>query len=157
MGKSILWYQSEDSSVGDIIFCNGVRANNINDETINFEIIKSTADKVIKKDMPWCGKVKGYFFLKGFLKSIDDHGRKMCFMYVTDNKNYELACQGELKAAGIVMDEITEQCIKKKDHPSWAILIIIALIVMAVLSVIVYQNKNVSCSSEDTKQVSVSE
>lgn len=142
MGKSILWYQHEDSSIGDVIFCNGERVLDKNEEILNFDTIKSKADKVIKKHLPWCGNVSGYFFMKGFLQSKDDKQRRMCFMYVTDLKDYESACREELKAAGLTMSEDSEQCLKKKQLPSWLILTGLVLIVLAIIGIVTYLNNS---------------
>lgn len=155
MRKSILWYQHEDSSIGDVIYCNGKRIVDQKEAIVNFDIIKSKADKVIKKQEPWCGKVGGHFFMKGFLQSKDDHQRKMCFMYVTDDKDYECAIQDALKAAGLTMSEDSEQCLKKSQVPSWQIVVVVGLIILTIIAAIVYLNRSSQVVPDSSHESSV--
>ena len=116
---SILWYQHADLNVGDVICYNGVRVENQIRMKQYFDTIKVKADEVVRKPSPWCGKVSGVFFMKGYLTSHDEKGRIMSFMYMTKDKNYREACKNELNAAGLLMSNETEDCLNNTKKHTW--------------------------------------
>ena len=132
MSKSILWYQPQDPRQDDVIFLNGERLTNKQDIQDNFRIISSTISKVSKKETPGCGKVKGYFFLKGYLDQKDNVGRTMSFIYVTDNEDYDSSCVAELKAAGLEMSAKTVVCLQDRKRivfqHKWIVMTILAIL-----------------------------
>ena len=87
MGTSILWYQPERMDDQDVIIYNGERVEDALKRTEYFGIIRRQAELVLKKQKPWCGLVRGFFFMKGHLDRKDELGRTMSFMYITDSTN----------------------------------------------------------------------
>lgn len=114
MSKSILWYQHQDPKQDDVVFLNGDKLVNQNDIQENFRIINLIANKAIENSTPWCGRINGYFFIKGLLNSKDNIGRTMSFLYVTDNKDYKSSCIAELKAAEVEISDETKNCLYNK-------------------------------------------
>ena len=83
MGTGILWYQPASLSEQDVIIHNGERVEDALKCAEYFGLIKQQADYVLKKNSPWCGKVRNFFFMKGNLDAKDELGRTMSFMYIT--------------------------------------------------------------------------
>lgn len=148
--NSILWYQHADLNVGDVIYYNGSR---VEDKALGmqyFDQIKKRADIVIKKQKPWCGKVSGYFFMKGYLNSRDERDRIMTFLYVTDEKNYREACIKELNAAGLQMADETKECLNKPSKKSLKIYAL-CIVIAALLSAIIISVANNNNQNENNK------
>lgn len=114
MSKSILWYQHQDPKQDDVISFNGEILTDKNDIQEKFQIINYLVNETINKRAPWCGMVKGYFFMKGYLNSKDNIGRAMSFLYATDQKDYKISCIEELKARGFQMSADSEKCLCNK-------------------------------------------
>jgi len=111
---SILWYQPAIINADDIVSCNGVIQQNSNERTSCFRQLNQIADKVIGKKKPWCGKVDGYFFIKGHIDGLDEKGRKLSFMFTCDEEDYKGALAKELVAIGCKLDSITEDYLASK-------------------------------------------
>lgn len=128
MNKRILWYQHQDPNADDVIYLNGERVVTTNEMQDSFSQLRAFANRAIDKPTPWCGNIKGYFFVKGYLKSKDNVGRIMSFLYLTDGKDCVSSCIEDLAIAGLEMSIETEKCLygkKMKIDKSTAKLILI--------------------------------
>ena len=84
--KNILWYQPEKLNDDDVIVVNGEKISKGNDYTKYFRELKSLSDRAIKYDSPWCGYMSDTFFVKGYFDSVDEHGRNLVFMFLSQDK-----------------------------------------------------------------------
>lgn len=140
MNKSILWYQHPDANSDDVMFLNGKKMEQKPDERRNFQIVSSLANMVIRKATPWCGKVNGHFFMKGYLDLYDKSGRQMCFLYATDSNDILSALHAELAAAGVSLTKETKLCLSRYNHKNrvgiWTIAIVAAIVALMVLAIV---------------------
>lgn len=132
---SILWYQPAIINSDDVVTCNRIIQQNIDEKNYYFRELNKIADKVIGKRKPWCGKIDKYFFIKGHLAGTDEKGRMLSFMFTCDNKNYKEALNQELDIIGYKLEENTENCLllKKKDSTIRYFLITIAIIAILII------------------------
>lgn len=141
MGTSILWYQPERMDDQDVIIYNGERVEDALKRAEHFGIIMRQAELVIKKQKPWCGKVRGFFFMKGHLDMKDELGRTMGFMYITDSPNYKEALMHELELANLSLSTSSQSCLTRKRRLPVLQKAIIAIVVFAVLAFVIYSLK----------------
>jgi hypothetical protein len=141
MGTSILWYQPERMDDQDVIIYNGERVEDALKRTEYFGIIRRQAELVLKKQKPWCGLVRGFFFMKGHLDRKDELGRTMSFMYITDSTNYKEALMRELELANLSLSTSSQSCLTKKERLTALQTALITIVVFAVIAFIIYSLK----------------
>lgn len=113
MTTNILWFQPEKLSESNPVFSNGKPITERSEREEILNRLMEVADKVSKRKRPWCGKVKGYFFVKGSFKETDERGRMLSFDFLSDNKNGEKALQQNLYIVKKSLNTKTEEIIKE--------------------------------------------
>lgn len=141
MGRNIFWYQTEEM-FKEVVTLNG-RVLSGDEETEVFgELTDVSFD--VREETPWCGRVKGKYFVKGILDAKDVKGRWMSFLFLSDEEDGKSALLQELKNRGYNMTAETLACVdaleqKKNDGASkkgkGLLVAICALIVAAILFV----------------------
>lgn len=139
--KSLLWYQSPQEDQEDVILVDGV-ALDTGDAKRNeaFASLMNVANKVLKHPTPWCGFVKGIFFMKGYLNIKDQYGRMTAFMFATKSKNYKRVLGSALLTLGFRMDRTSVAVLRKAESKTIKkVLVAIAVITLIILiSLIAY-------------------
>lgn len=139
MNNSILWYQPEELKEKDVLVVNGEIINDTSSRSVKFRELKTYADKVLRKKTPWCGKVDGVFFLKGFLAGADERGRQLSFMFMSDAPQQEIVLSQALSVISHQMDESTQKCFEErgklpKSFIYSAIGVVIVLLIVIIIS-----------------------
>lgn len=83
---------------------------------------------------PWCGRLDGYFFVKGFFENKDDCGNEMSFSYCTKTAKPDEAKSAflnDIESLGYKLDSETKSCIEKNSHTSSNKIIGISIVVIA--------------------------
>ncbi len=145
MGNSIFWYQPEELNKDDIISLNGQILPKGIEKELCFKTVREISAKAIKHNTPWCGMVKGLYFVKGCLDARDEKGRIMSFLFISDEKNGKDALMNELNVLGYKMQPATETCVNKKASqlPNWALIALaIALFAVIIAIAILITSKN---------------
>ena len=138
MGTSILWYQPASLSEQDVIIHNGERVEDALKCAEHFGLIKQQADYVLKKDSPWCGKVRNFFFMKGNLDAKDELGRTMSFMYITDLPNPKEALKHDLERAGLGLASSSENCLNRPSRLATFQIALISIAILIIVTLIIY-------------------
>lgn len=143
MKTNILWYQPEELNNDDVIISNGkilpkdIEYNNC------FRQLMKVSDVAIHHKSPWCGIVNGFFFVKGWFDAIDKGGRRLPFMFVSDEKDGYKALICELNRIGYKMDHSTKNSVKRRNVSLYSkIAVIISIIIIIILIIVYYGNKN---------------
>lgn len=138
--NSFIWYQSANLDKSDIVTHNGVILTEGADRDSALKELKKTADKVIGKNIPWCGSVGKYFFFKGDLDGKDEKGRILNFLFACEGNDYQSALEKELKAIGYKLSSESEKCLlsKKKDFGIKYALMVIAILVILIIIFNIY-------------------
>ena len=138
MGTSILWYQPERMDDQDVIIYNGERVEDALKCAEHFGLIKQQADYVLKKNSPWCGKVRNFFFMKGNLDAKDELGRTMSFMYITDLPNPKEALKHDLELAGLGLASSSENCLNRNSRLTTFQIALISIAILTIVTLIIY-------------------
>ncbi len=138
MGTSILWYQPASLSEQDVIIHNGERVEDALKCAEHFGLIKQQADYVLKKNSPWCGKVRNFFFMKGNLDAKDELGRTMSFMYITDLPNPKEALKHDLERAGLGLASSSENCLNRTSRLATFQIALISIAILIIVTLIIY-------------------
>lgn len=137
MKQNILWYQSEKLGGDDFVVLNGKVFSNRIEGNIYFDKLKKTADIVIKNRSPWCGFVKGVYFVKGWFSAVDERGRQLPFMFISEEKDGYMALMHELKSLGYSLESRTEECVKKQSS-KLPISMIVSFVVIILLIILIF-------------------
>ena len=144
MAFNILWYQSEKLNNTDVVSLNGQILPEGVDNNSCFRRLKEISDKAIAHKTPWCGRVNGTYFVKGWFDSVDEDGRQMAFMFISEEKDGRDALMRELSSIGYSMEPDTQECVNKssskKIYGKYAILL--AIIIIIILTIIVAYGKS---------------
>ena len=138
METSILWYQPARLSEQDVIIHNGERVEDALKCAAYFGLIKQQADFVLKKNSPWCGKVRNFFFMKGNLDAKDELGRTMSFMYITDLPNPKEALKHDLERAGLGLASSSENCLNRNSQLTTSQIALISIAILTIVTLIIY-------------------
>ena len=141
METSLLWYQPAKLNDQDVIIFNGERVEDTLQRAEHFSLIKNEAALVLKKQKPWCGKIRNFFFMKGNLEMKDELGRTMSFMYLTDLPNPKDALKNELENAGISLSASSEKCLLKQGRLTAGQIMLLSFAVLIIVAFIVYSLK----------------
>ncbi|MDO4189697.1 MAG: hypothetical protein Q4D29_11995 [Lachnospiraceae bacterium] len=133
---NILWYQSPKISDRDIVSLNGQILSSKIERFKYFNIIKSLSDKALDFKKPWCGRLEGMFFVKGYFDARDEKGRLMSFMFMSDETNGRSALMRELEIIGYTMTTETRKCVFKTDSTTTVIYIIMVIIGLLILTIL---------------------
>jgi len=112
--SNILWYQPEKLSDSDVVILNGNHLPNGIERDNAFSKLKKVADKAIGKKRPWQGYIDNYYFVKGSLDKLDERGRPLSFMFISDSDNGETKLRDTLRGVGIGLSLDTSNLLKKK-------------------------------------------
>lgn len=137
MKKNILWYQPEKLNDDDIIVVNGEKISKGNAYTEYFRELKLLSDKAIKHNSPWCGYVSNTFFVKGFLDAVDEHGRNLAFMFLSQETDGIQELYKTIDLLGYHLTTETANCLKKRGVGiSKGLLIAVPIIVIIIMLLI---------------------
>lgn len=137
MANNILWYQAENLN-GNVLIHNGEILPLGAEYKKYFSRLDSACDKAVRNKSPWCGKVDGIFFAKGWLDTRDIQGRLLPFMFISDESDGKSALERELQSIGKKLSRDTNACFsnrKKRLSPVW--LIAMAVVIIAIIAVVV--------------------
>ena len=141
MGRNIFWYQTE-KMFDEVVSLNGQALSGVEKSECFKELMDVSFD--VREETPWCGRVKGKYFVKGVLDAKDVKGRWMSFLFLSDEEDGKSALLRELNAFGYKMTAETLACVdaleqKKNDSTpkkgKGFLFVFAALIVAAVLFV----------------------
>ncbi len=140
MGRNILWYQTEEM-FEEVVSLNGQALSGVEKSECFKELMDVSFD--VREETPWCGRVKGKYFVKGVLDAKDVKGRWMSFLFLSDEEDGKSALLRELNAFGYKMTAETlarVDALEQKKNDSTPkkkglFFVISALIVAAVLLV----------------------
>ena len=141
MKKNILWYQPEKLGNDDVVVLNGSKLSNGVEYDKCFDSIKRFSDIAIKHESPWCGMVNGIYFVKGWFSAVDEKGRKLSFMFMSEEKDGYQALVRELKSLGYSLDNKTEECVKKQSS-KLPISMIVSFVVIILLIILIISINN---------------
>ena len=113
MGTRILWYQPARLSEQDVIIHNGERVEDALKCAAYFGLIKQQADFVLKKNSPWCGKVRNFFFMKGNLDDKDERG-------------------------GLGLASSSEKCLNRNSRLTTFQIALISIAILTIVTLIIY-------------------
>ena len=143
MGINILWYQPEELNNDDIIIYNGKILPKDIEYNKCFRQLMQVSDVAIHHKSPWCGIVKGFFFVKGWFDALDKNGRKLPFMFISNEENGYKTLICELNRIGYRMDYGTGKSVKYRNVALYSkIAVIISIIILIILTIVYYGNKN---------------
>lgn len=144
MAKNIFWYQPAKLSEADVIILNDNKLVDNIERSKAFALQKSLAEKVVGKKRHWYGKVDGYFFVKGMLDETDERGRKLSFVFVSDEIDAKSALYRALNIAGKSVDETTAACLNKEPSVAYKNKIFIAGIIAlcVIIAILIAANCN---------------
>lgn len=114
MKKNILWYQPEKLNDDDVIIVNGNRISRGNDFTEYFRELKLLSDKAIKYNSPWCGYLSNTFFVKGYFDAVDEHGRNLVFMFLSEERDGIQELYKTIDLLGYHLTNETSNCLKRR-------------------------------------------
>lgn len=140
MGRNIFWYQTEEM-FKEVVTLNG-RVLSGDEETEVFgELTDVSFD--VREHTPWCGRVKGKYFVKGVLDAKDVKGRWMSFLFLSDEEDGKSALLQELKNRGYNMTAETLACVdaleqKKNDSTPKKGKVVIAVICAVIVAAILF-------------------
>ena len=100
MGRNILWYQTE-KMFDEVVSLNGQALSGVEKSECFKELMDVSFD--VREETPWCGRVKGKYFVKGVLDAKDVKGRWMSFLFLSDEEDGKSALLRELNAFGYKM------------------------------------------------------
>ena len=142
MKTNILWYQPEELNNDDVIISNGKILPKDIEYNKCFRQLMEVSDVSIHHKSPWCGIVNGFFFVKGWFDALDKRGRKLPFMFVSDEKNGYNALIRELNRIGYKMDQSTGSSVKRRNVVLYSkVAVIITIIIIIILTIVYYGNK----------------
>lgn len=142
MKTNILWYQPEELNNDDVVISNGKILPKDIEYNKCFRQLMEVSDVAIHHKSPWCGIVNGFFFVKGWFDALDKRGRKLPFMFVSDEKNGYNALIRELNRIGYKMDQSTGSSVKRRNVVLYSkVAVIITIIIIIILTIVNYGNK----------------
>ncbi len=143
MKINILWYQPEELNNDDVIISNGKILPKDIEYNKCFRQLMKVSDMALHHKSPWCGIVNGFFFVKGWFEALDKKGRKIPFMFVSNEKDGYKALICELNRIGYIMDHSTESIVKRRNFSLFSkMAVIISIIILIILTIVYYGNKN---------------
>lgn len=110
--NNILWYQPEKLSDGDVVILNGNRLSYGKERDNAFDRLKKVADKAIGKKRPWQGYIDNYYFVKGSFDKVDERGRPLSFIFISDSENCKSELQNYLTIIGMSLSVDTSLLLK---------------------------------------------
>ncbi len=135
MGTSILWYQPEKLNEPDVVVFNGKRLPEGDECSARFDQLYEISSKAIKHRTPWCGKVEGYYFVKGYFDARDEKGRLLPFMFISSaGRDGKIALDRELNALGYRMTADTIRAIKRQARLPLFAAIAVTMVIVALLA-----------------------
>ena len=136
MGRNIFWYQTE-KMFEEVVSLNGQALSGMEKSECFKELMDVSFD--VREETPWCGRVKGKYFVKGVLDAKDVKGRWMSFLFLSDEEDGKSALMRELNAFGYKMTAETlarvDACDNATKRGKVILSVIGALIVAAILFV----------------------
>ena len=136
--NNILWYQPEKLSDGDVVIFNGTPLSNGAERDNAFSKIKVVADKVIGKKRPWQGYVDNCYFVKGSLDRLDERGRPLSFIFISDSNNGKVDLQNTLKNVGMEVSLDTSILLKETVTKRTMNKIILSTVLLFCILLIIY-------------------
>lgn len=117
--STYFWFQPANLMEDDYISHNGSRVELSIERGKVIKRIYSTAEKVLGKNIPWYGNVGGKRFMKGSLKNVDEKGRTLTFMFLSEELSdgeFRQKLEEELKNNNLQMDDATLRALEKYDE-----------------------------------------
>ena len=145
MKKNILWYQPAKLREHNVIIVNGEKLPLGSEYDQYFDELKKASDEAIHHKNPWCGHVSGAFFVKGYFDTVDEHGRPLVFMFISNMQDGRAELLTTLEKLGFKLTPETSQCLKKKSLAGIAL--ISSLVLVAIILLILMINTNVITNS----------
>lgn len=132
--KNILWYQPETLKDNDVIVFNGNKILQKSDYSRYFQELKRISDKRIGRKAPWCGRIEGFYFVKGYFDAKDEKGRMLNFLFISNEKDGFTALTREVQNLNYKLTEETARIAKSKNSVIYLVTVIaIVLIIMTII------------------------
>ena len=136
MKKNILWYQPEKLNDDDVIVVNGDKISNGSDFTEYFQELKVLSDKAIKHNTPWCGYISNTFFVKGYFDAVDEHGRNLVFMFLSQESDGIQELYKTADLLGYHLNTETANCLKRRGVGISKGLLVVVPIIIIIITII---------------------
>lgn len=136
MKKNILWYQPEKLNDDDVIVVNGEKISTGNAYTEYFRELKLLSDKAIKYNSPWCGNISNTFFVKGYFDAVDEHGRNLVFMFLSQESDGRQELYKTIDLLGYHLTTETSNCLKRREFGMGKVLLIAIPILIAIITIL---------------------
>lgn len=141
MSTNIFWYQPAKLSDADVVLLNNKQLEDNAERSQAFLTLKKAADRCINKKRPWYGVVNGYKFVKGSLEQLDERGRKLSFIFLSDGNDWQTSLQNVLQSLNMKLDHDTTVCVgnaETKIKPQTIAAIALFAIVVVIIIVLHY-------------------
>ena len=136
--NNILWYQPEKLSDGDVVLFNGTPLSNGVERDNAFNQLKVVSDKATGKKRPWQGYVDNYYFVKGSLDRLDERGRPLSFIFISDSNNGKKELYNSLKKIGIDVSADTSNFLRKNVSRRNRSKILLSIVLLLCILLLIY-------------------
>lgn len=130
---TIIRYQSNRLNEHDIIICNGQVIKDTETRQVYINELFEFELKASKKKSPWCGKVNGWIFVKGLFSQKDESGRRMSFVFLSNNNNFTDEMNKAFQIVNKTLDHRTKETIKSYKLRCYTIMGIVLLIAITLV------------------------
>lgn len=145
MKKNILWYQPAKLREHNVIIVNGEKVPLGSEYDQYFDELRKASDETIHHKNPWCGRVSGAFFVKGYFDTVDEHGRPLVFMFISNKQDGRAELLSTIERFGFKLTPETSQCLERMNIAG--IVLVASLALVAIILLILMINTNVITNS----------